>query len=75
MYMTFGEALLHIKQGGAVSREGWNGTGMKVQAEFPDDHSKMDRPYCYIQDIHKVNTPWTPSSGDLFAYDWIKETN
>ncbi len=37
-YMNFGDALIALKQGKRVSRQGWNGKGMWLayQAGYPD---------------------------------------
>lgn len=44
-----------------------------VQAQFPDEHSKMGNPYLYIDATALGGTlnPWVPSQTDLFADDWI----
>lgn len=70
--MDFSQALLHLKQGTAVTREGWNGKGLFVQAQFPDEHSKMGNPYLYInaKALGGELNPWVPSQTDLFAMDW-----
>lgn len=74
--MTFSEALDHLKRGGKVSRTGWNGKGMWIQAQFPDENSKMTLPYLYINyPVDAVNTPgarcpWLASQTDLMAEDW-----
>lgn len=67
----FTAALHHLTFGrGKATREGWNGRGMHVEAQWPDGQSKMGRPYLFIEDVHGVKTPWVPSQGDLFATDW-----
>lgn len=71
--MDFSEALKHLKQGLQVSRTGWNGKGLLVEAQFPDEHSKMGNPYLFI-DARKLGgerNPWVPSQTDLFAEDWF----
>lgn len=72
--ISFSEALdqLRYKEGVKVARQGWNGQGLFVQAQFPDEHSKMGNPYLYI-DAHALggeSNPWVPSQTDLFADDW-----
>ena len=32
---TYGEAIEHLRKGGMISREGWNGTGMYVFKQVP----------------------------------------
>lgn len=68
---NFAAVAYHLinKQGKAM-RAGWNGKGMHVEAQFPDFHSEMGRPYLFTQDAMGVKTPWVPSQGDLFATDW-----
>lgn len=70
--MTFSDALDHVKEGGTVTRSGWNGKGLSVTAQFPDEHSKMRNPYLYIDATALGGTlnPWFPSQTDLFADDW-----
>lgn len=70
--MDFSEALKAAKNGAAITRDGWNGQGLLVQAQRPDENSKMGNPYLYI-DARKLGgerTPWVPSQTDLFAEDW-----
>lgn len=69
----FDEALVHLKNGEQVAREGWNGKGLKVAAQFPDEHSKMGNPYLYIdaKALGGELNPWVPSQTDLFAVDWF----
>jgi hypothetical protein len=70
--MNFSEALAAAKDGKIVTRTGWNGKGLQVMAQFPDEHSKMGNPYLYIDATAlggKAN-PWVPSQTDLFADDW-----
>jgi hypothetical protein len=71
--MTFPEALTAvIGKKISVYREGWNGKGLKVTAQFPDEHSKMGNPYLYIdaKALGGECNPWVPSQTDLFATDW-----
>lgn len=74
--MNFEKALENIKAGKSVRRSGWNGSGLSVQAQFPDAHSKMTMPYIFIQYPNTAKTtpngrcPWVPSISDIFAEDW-----
>lgn len=70
--ITFGTALAYLKEGKKMTRTGWNGKGLFVQAQFPDEHSKMTNPYLYInaQSVGGKLNPWLPSQTDLFAEDW-----
>lgn len=70
--MNFESALSELKAGRTVARQGWNGKGLTVKAQFPDENSKMGNPYLYIDASAlggKLN-PWVPSQTDLFAEDW-----
>lgn len=70
--MDFSQALERLKRGLPVARKGWNGKGLLVKAQFPDDNSKMGNPYLYIDATKLGGTlnPWVPSQTDLFAEDW-----
>jgi hypothetical protein len=82
--MDFSEALRIMKDGASVTRLGWNGNGMFVLMQFPDENSKMTRPYIYIvcprgstkqfgettKDHECV--PWLASQTDLLAEDWME---
>lgn len=71
--MDFSEALKRAKAGEKIAREGWNGKGLFVMAQFPDEHSKMGNPYLYIDAtaLGGELNPWVPSQTDLFAEDWV----
>lgn len=82
--MNFGEALTGLKAGKAMARRGWNGKGIFIKAQFPDENSKMTAPYIYIDssglqtsnpDAPKNCVPWLASQTDMFAEDWqiVKE--
>lgn len=74
--MSFGAALNILKNGGKIARTGWNGKGMWVNLQVPDEHSKMTEPYMYLN--YPVDTltpngrrvPWVPSVTDVLANDW-----
>lgn len=68
--MTFGDALRDVKNGAAIQREGWNGKGLKVLAQFPDANSKMSLPYLYIEYPDGQRCPWLASQTDIMAEDW-----
>ncbi len=69
--ISFGGALIALKDGRAVSREGWNGTGMYILLQRPDSLSKMTRPYIYITDAQGLKVPWLASQTDMLAEDWV----
>lgn len=77
---TFGEALRHLKNGKKVARKGWNGKGIFIELQVPDEHSKMTHPYIYIDttgldttnpDAPKDRVPWLASQTDMLSNDWV----
>lgn len=77
---TFGSALTHLRFGGKVARKGWNGKGIFIELQKPDENSKMTHPYIFIDttglqtdnpDAPKARVPWIASQTDLLADDWI----
>lgn len=77
LLFSFSDALLHLKNGCKVARKGWNARNLAdpvnlyVEAQFPDEHSKMGRPYLFIVASEDSRVPWIPSQTDLFADDWF----
>ena len=69
--MDFGEAIREMKLGSRVAREGWNGRGMWLEIQFPDEHSKMTQPYIYIKTVQDDLIPWLASQADMLADDWM----
>lgn len=69
---SFSVAFELVKNGKTIARDGWNGNGLLVRAQFPDEHSKMGNPYLYIDAtaLGGALNPWVPSQTDLFANDW-----
>jgi hypothetical protein len=65
----FAVELLHM--GHKVARAGWNGKGMHLELQVPDDNSKMSRPYVYMKTVDDQLVPWTCSQSDLLADDWM----
>lgn len=77
-HTTFDNALHYLKAGGYHAyRSGWNGKGLTVHLQRPDENSKMTHPYFYI--VHNEGkdgeqdgrVPWVPSQTDLLAEDWV----
>lgn len=66
----FGIALDSLLGGRKVARSGWNGKGMWIALQQPDDMSKMSLPYLYMRTAQGELVPWTASQTDLFARDW-----
>ena len=81
--MDFGMAIGCLKDGRRMARRGWNGKGMWIELQIPDEHSKMTRPYIYHvapkgstnhygenpKEFERV--PWLPSNTDILAEDWM----
>lgn len=77
--MNFGEALEALKEGKKVARKGWNGKGIFIGLQRPDEHSKMTSPYIFIDttglqttnpDAPKSRVPWLASQTDMLSEDW-----
>lgn len=74
--MDFADALKALKEGYRVQNKCWNGPGMYLALQVPDEHSKMGLPYIYINmpEDHPLypgkNVPWTPSQLDLMSDGW-----
>lgn len=76
--MDFGRALEALKSGKKVVRDGWNGKGMWLELQIPDEHSKMTLPYVYLNYPEGsaaypsgARVPWLASQTDLLANDWL----
>lgn len=70
--MDFGMALDSLKAGNKVARKGWNGKGMWVKVQRPDENSKMSRPYIYMRTVEGDLVPWVTSQSDLLEDDWVE---
>lgn len=77
--MNFGGAIEWLKKGSKVRRRGWNGKGIFIELQSPDENSKMTHPYTFIDttglqtdnpDAPKDRVPWLPSQTDMLAEDW-----
>lgn len=66
----FGEALRAMRAGLRVQRAGWNGKGMWLGLQVPDQHSKMTLPYIYMSTVTGDLVPWLASQTDMLAQDW-----
>ena len=65
-----GFAVKQMQAGKRVRREGWNGKGMWIALQVPDEHSKMTMPYVYMSTVDGRLVPWLCSQTDLLAVDW-----
>ena len=70
-FMDFGGALISLNKGKMVFREGWNGIGMYLELQRPDERSKMSLPYIFIKTVDGEVVPWVASQTDLLAVDWL----
>lgn len=79
-FRNFGEAIEALKKGLKVARKGWNGKGIFIELQVPDENSKMSSPYIYIDttglqtdnsDAPKSLVPWLASQTDMLADDWV----
>ena len=68
---SFSEVLARLKVGDRVSRLGWNGKGMYIELQTPDQNSKMTIPYIYMSTVLGDLVPWVASHTDLLADDWV----
>lgn len=77
--MNFGQALQELKNGNKVARLGWNGKGIFIELQVPDENSKMTSPYIFIDTTGlqtnnemapKSRVPWLASQTDMLAEDW-----
>ena len=69
-YFDFGSAIAALKDGRRVTRTGWNGKGMWLALQRPDEHSKMTLPYIYMRTVTGQLVPWLASQTDMLADDW-----
>jgi len=69
-FNTIGWAIKEMHNGEKVRRKGWNGKGMWLALQVPDEHSKMSLPYVYMKTADNKLVPWLCSQTDLLAIDW-----
>lgn len=78
-FTDFGWALNQLRNGKRVQRAGWNGKGIFIELQRPDENSKMTSPYIFIDttglqtdnpDAPKSRVPWLASQTDMLAEDW-----
>lgn len=66
----FSYALGCLKLRMKVTRTGWNGKGMSLELQTPDEHSKMTLPYIFMNTADGNRVPWLASQTDLLSVDW-----
>jgi hypothetical protein len=84
--MNFGEALVALKQGLKVEREGWNGKGMFIYLVpgstfnvnrppllgiYPEGTPIVYRPHIDMRTADGSCVPWLASQTDILANDWF----
>ena len=79
---NFGQAIEELKAGRRCWRSGWNGQGIFIELQQPDEESKMTSPYIYIdttglesenEDAPKGLVPWLASQTDMLSEDWCSD--
>lgn len=83
--MNFGQALVLLKAGKKVAREGWNGSGMfaymvpanaypanteAAKSHFGDSLVPY-RAYFALKTAQNDIATWVPSGSDILAEDWV----
>jgi hypothetical protein len=73
--LTFGNALELLKLGFKMARHGWNGKGIFISLQVPDENSFMTHPYIYIDTSDnpcapRDRVPWFATQTDMLAEDW-----
>ena len=84
--MNFSDALNLLKEGKKIARSGWNGKGMWLEVQRPDEASKMTLPYVFMSiplgSTHQFDgretvsrdgierVPWLCSQTDMLTEDW-----
>lgn len=78
--LNFGQAIQALKNGFKAARLGWNGKGIFIELQKPDENSKMTSPYIFIDttglqtenpNAPKSRVPWLASQTDMLAEDWV----
>lgn len=71
-HMTFGDALVMLKEGKRVCRLKWNGKGMWVEMTGTVDYSFSELlPHFVIKNMSNSFSTWVPSVNDCLAEDWM----
>jgi hypothetical protein len=67
--MDFGTALVGLKSGLKMAREGWNGKGMFIYLATPNSSEHL--PYIVMKTADNKLVPWLASQTDVLAEDWV----
>ena len=74
--MDFSEALVQLKTGKRVARDGWNGKGMFLfivslwDTDAEEAAGLLRRPFVAMKTAQEDVVPWLASQSDLLAGDW-----
>jgi len=83
--MTFGDALIFLKEGKKLARAGWNGKGMflflvpgstfqvsraPLLGIYPEGHTVNYCPHIDMKTADDKVVPWLASQTDMLADDW-----
>ena len=66
--LSFGDALDAMRRGKAVRLPKWS-PEVKIQIQFPDEHSKMTAPYMYVESRFG-RVPWNPTQIEILSEEW-----
>lgn len=75
----FSWALLALKKGERVAREGWNGKDQWIMLTITPPTTSIEvagerygfAPYVQLKNAQGEMVPWQPSQGDMLAEDWM----
>lgn len=73
---SFSIALEQVKAGRKVYRHVWCGKTMWIELMIPDEHSRINRAYLFLNYLcdtgndQGIRIPWLPSQTDLLSEDW-----
>jgi len=67
-----GQVVEGLREKKLFARSGWNGRGMSIELQVPDEHSKMSLPYVFMRTVDGKLVPWLCSQTDLLATDWVE---
>ena len=72
VHYQIGGMVQELRKGHRMRRRGWNGKGMYLELQVPDENSKMTLPYIYMRTVQGDLVPWLCSQTDMLAEDWVR---
>ena len=69
-FLNFSSALVLVKGGLKIRRDGWHGKELFVALQTPDGESKMTLAYLCIEYANGNRCPWIASHVDILSEDW-----